>query len=57
MSRALVYVIHLGSGIYVTKCKQELGFLWKFDLVLGSYVLKKLNRKMKAIGLKREKLK
>jgi hypothetical protein len=45
---------NLGLGIYVTKCKQELGFLWKSDVVLGSYGLKNLRRRRKANGLKRK---
>jgi hypothetical protein len=38
----------------VTKCKQELGFMWKFDVVLGSYGPKNLRMRRKARGLKRE---
>jgi len=57
VSWALVYVIHLGSGIYVTKCKQEFGFLWKSDVVMGSYGLKKLRRRRKASGFKKERSK
>ncbi len=30
----LDYVVCLGWKIYVTKCKQELGFLWKFNVIL-----------------------
>ncbi len=48
---------HLGLGIYVTKCNLGLGFLWKLDVVMGSYGLKKLRRKRKASGLKRERSK
>ncbi len=55
MSGTLIYVVCLGLGIYFTKCKQKLGFLWKFDLVLDSYGLKKLRRRKKASGLKRER--
>jgi hypothetical protein len=46
----------LGLGIHVTKCNIGLGFLWKFDVVMGSYGLKKLRRRRKASELKREKL-
>ncbi len=42
VSWALVYAIYLDSGIYVTKCNMGLGFLWKFDVVIGLYGLKKL---------------
>jgi hypothetical protein len=31
-----------------------LGFLWKLDVVLGSYGLKTLRRRRKASGLKRK---
>jgi hypothetical protein len=48
------YVICLGWRICVTKCKQELGFLWKSDMVLGSCGLKNLRRRRKANGFKRE---
>jgi sterol desaturase/sphingolipid hydroxylase (fatty acid hydroxylase superfamily) len=51
----LVYAIYLGLGIYVTKCNLGLGFLWKLDAVLGSYGLKKLRRRRKASGFKRER--
>jgi hypothetical protein len=46
----------LGLRIYVTKCNLGIGFLWKFDEVIGSYGLKKLKKRKKANGLKREKL-
>jgi len=55
VSRALDYAISLGSRIYVKKCNMGLGFLWKLDVVLGSYGLKTLRRKRKANGFKREK--
>jgi hypothetical protein len=34
----------LGLGIYVTKCNLGLGFLWKLDVVLGSYGLKEIEK-------------
>jgi hypothetical protein len=34
-----------------------LGFLWKLDVVMGSYGLKILRRRRKASGLKRERSK
>jgi hypothetical protein len=37
------------------KCNLGFGFLWKLDVVLGSYGLNILRRTRKAIGLKREK--
>ncbi len=40
--------------IYVTKCKQELEFLWKSNVVMGSYGLKNLRGKRKANGFKRK---
>jgi hypothetical protein len=42
----------LDSGIYVTKCNLELGFLWKLDVVMGLYGLKKLKGKGRPIGSK-----
>ncbi len=36
------FATYLGLGIYVTKCNMGLGFLWKLDVVLGSYGLKRL---------------
>ncbi len=56
MLGTLDYVICMGRGIYVTKCKQELEFSWKSNLVLGSCGLKNLRRRRKANGLKRERL-
>jgi hypothetical protein len=53
VSGTLDYVVCMGWGIYVTKCKQELGFLWKFNVVLGSCGEKTLRRR-KASGLKRD---
>jgi hypothetical protein len=46
----LVYAIYLGSGIYVTKCNLGLGFLWKLDVVLGLYGLKKLRGEGRSMG-------
>jgi hypothetical protein len=34
--------MYLDLGIYVTKCNLGLGFLWKLDVVMGLYGLKKL---------------
>jgi hypothetical protein len=45
----------LNLGAYVTKCNLGLGFLWKFNVVLGLCGLKKLRRENKASGLKRER--
>jgi hypothetical protein len=41
--------------IYVTKCKQKLGLLWKFNVVLGLCGMKTLRRIRKASGFKRER--
>jgi len=39
------------------KCNLGLGFMWKLDVVMGSYGLKILRRRRKANGLKRKKSK
>jgi hypothetical protein len=57
VSGALDYAICLGLRIYVKNCNLGLGFLWKLDVVLGSYGLKTLKRKRKANGFKRKKSK
>jgi len=50
VSRTPDYVVCLGYGIYVTKCKEELGFLWKFNVVLASCGLKTLKRRRRLVG-------
>ncbi len=55
MSWVLVYATYLNSGVYVTKCNLGLGFLWKFNVVLGLCGLKKLKREGRSMG-SREKL-
>jgi hypothetical protein len=46
---------HLDLGAYVTKCNLGLGFLWKFNVVLGLRGLKRLRREGRTMG-SREKL-
>jgi len=40
----------LNSKIYVTKYNLGLGFLWKLDVALGSYGLKKLRGEGRLLG-------
>jgi hypothetical protein len=42
VSWTLVCVIYLDLRVYVTKCNLGLGFLWKFNVVMGLCGLKKL---------------
>jgi hypothetical protein len=51
----LVYVIYLDSGVYIIKCNIRLEFLWKFNVVLNLYGLKKLRREGRPMG-SRERL-
>jgi hypothetical protein len=46
----MVYAIYLNSRVYVTKCNMGLGFLWKFNVVLGLCGLKKLRREGRPLG-------
>ncbi len=39
VSWVLVYAIYLDSRVYVTKCNLGLGFFWKFNDVMGVYVV------------------
>jgi hypothetical protein len=50
VSWVLVYAIYLDLGVYVTKCNLGLGFLWKFNVVLGLCGLKKLRGKGRSMG-------
>jgi hypothetical protein len=43
------------GGFYFTKCKHELEFPWKSNVIMGSCGLKTLRRRKKANGLKRER--
>jgi hypothetical protein len=45
----------LDSRVYVTKCNLGLGFLWKFNVVLGLCGLKKLRKEGRPMG-SRERL-
>jgi hypothetical protein len=45
VSGILDYVIYLGWGIHITKCKQEFEFPWKSNVVLGSCGLKDFEKK------------
>jgi hypothetical protein len=52
------YIYVLSSWeIYLTKCKQELKFMWKSNVVLGLCGLKTLRRRNKVNGLKRKRSK
>ncbi len=57
VSRTLDYVICVGWGIFITKCKHELEFPWVSNVVLALCGLKTLRRWKKANGLKKERLK
>jgi hypothetical protein len=48
----LVYAIYLDLGIYITKCNLGLGFMWKLDVVLDLYGLKKLRGEKRQMGSK-----
>ncbi len=52
----MVYAIYLYLGVYITKCNLGLGFLKKFNVVLGVMWLKVIEKNRKASGLKRKRL-
>jgi hypothetical protein len=52
VSWTLLYAIYWDSNVYVTKCNLGFGFLWKFNVVMGWYGLKKLRGEGRLVNSK-----